>query len=82
MAANEGASGLQMQQHFGWKNVHMAQEYISTSKVAIKDVASKLAGFGDKEDKKKVESAPETNGEDNNVIDSMTKGLEEVKVAP
>ena len=80
MAANEGASGLQMQQHFGWKNVHMAQEYISTSKVAIKDVASKLAGSGDQEEKKKVESALQTNGEDNNVIDSMTKALEEVKV--
>ena len=82
MAANEGASGLQMQQNFGWKNIHMAQEYISTSKVAIKDVASKLAGFGDQKEKKKVESVAETNGEDNNVIDSMTKGLDEVKVAP
>ena len=42
-AADQGASALQMQQHFGWKNVAMAQEYMSTSKVAIKDVAQKLA---------------------------------------
>ena len=41
-----------------------------------------MAGFGDQKEKKKVESVAETNGEDNNVIDSMTKGLEEVKVAP
>ena len=38
-----GASALQMQQHFGWKNVAMAQEYMSTSKTAICDVAAKLA---------------------------------------
>ena len=38
-----GASALQMQQHFGWKNVAMAQEYMSTSKTAIRDVAAKLA---------------------------------------
>ena len=38
-----GASALQMQQHFGWKNIGMAQEYMSTSKTAIRDVAAKLA---------------------------------------
>ena len=38
-----GASALQMQQHFGWENVAMAQEYMSTSKTAIRDVAAKLA---------------------------------------
>ena len=38
-----GASGLQMQQHFGWKNVAMAQEYMSTSKTAIRYMAVKLA---------------------------------------
>ena len=41
-----------------------------------------MAGFGDQKENKKVESVAETNGEDNNVIDSMTKGLDEVKVAP
>ena len=38
-----GASALQMQQHFGWKNMAMALEYMSTSKTAIHDVAEKLA---------------------------------------
>ena len=43
-AADEGASPLQMQQHFGWKSVSMADEYISTSKAAIKVIAKTLAG--------------------------------------
>ena len=38
-----GASALQMQQHFGWENVAIAQEYMSTSKTAIHDIAGKLA---------------------------------------
>ena len=82
MAANEGASGLQMQQHFGWKNVQMAQEYISTSNVAIKDVASKLAGFGDKEEKKKAVVADEANREEKNVVDPVAKVKNKVVAAP
>ena len=49
-----GASALQMQQHFGWKNVAMAQEYMSTSKTAIHDVAAKLAS-------NEVEEEPKVN---------------------
>ena len=39
-----------MQSHFGWKNSGMAMEYISKSKVALKDVATKLA-FSESEEK-------------------------------
>ena len=43
VVADQGATSLQMQQHFGWKNDKMSMEYMSTSKTALKDVAGKLA---------------------------------------
>ena len=43
-AANQGLSAVQLQQHFGWANPSMCQEYISTSKAAVMDIAGKLAG--------------------------------------
>ena len=39
---------IQMQSYFGWKNSGMAMEYISKSKVALKDVATRLA-FSERE---------------------------------
>ena len=46
-AADAGASSEQLKQHFGWKSSEMASHYITTSKKAITDVASKLAGVGE-----------------------------------
>ena len=46
-AADAGASSEQLKQHFGWKSSDMASHYITTSKKAITDVASKLAGVGE-----------------------------------
>ena len=43
-AANQGLSTVQLQEHFGWANPSMCQEYISRSKAAIMDIAAKLAG--------------------------------------
>ena len=45
--ADQGATALQMQQHFGWKIASMAMEYISKSKVHVDDCGEKLAGGGD-----------------------------------
>ena len=47
VAADAGASPEQLKQHFGWKSSEMASHYITTSKKAITDVASKLAGVGE-----------------------------------
>ena len=38
--------------YFGWNNVAIAQEYMSTSKTAIRDVAAKLASNEVEEDPK------------------------------
>ena len=37
-----GATSEQMCDFFGWANVKMAGEYISTNKVAVKNVANKM----------------------------------------
>ena len=42
-AADLGATSLQMQSYYGWKNASMTLEYVSTSKAAIEDMAAKLA---------------------------------------
>ena len=41
-AADSGASPQQMIDFYGWKNCQMPQEYISTSKVAVKNMAHHL----------------------------------------
>ena len=41
-AADQGASSVQLQSHFGWKCPGMAMEYVSKSKAAIRDVAGLL----------------------------------------
>ena len=51
VAADAGASSEQLKQHFGWKSSEMANHYITTSKKAITEVASKLAGVGDQQKK-------------------------------
>merc|ERR1712098_504609 len=43
--ANQGATALQMQSMFGWKNSTIAHGYISKSKRASKEMASKLGSF-------------------------------------
>ena len=42
--ADAGATSDQMQDFFGWANAKMTTEYISTSKAAVKNLASKLQG--------------------------------------
>ena len=49
-AADLGATSLQMQSYYGWKNASMTLEYVSTSKAAIEDMAAKLA-HSESEDK-------------------------------
>lgn len=41
-AADSGATANQLMDFYGWSNSKVAQEYISTSKVAVKNMASKL----------------------------------------
>ena len=41
-AADQGASAVQLQSHFGWKSPGMAMEYVTKSKAAIRDVAGLL----------------------------------------
>ena len=43
VAADNGASAQQMIDFFGWNNVSMPQEYISTSKAAVKSMANNLS---------------------------------------
>jgi len=43
-AADGGSSSAQMTDFFGWKNASMCQEYVSTSKPAITNMAKKLVG--------------------------------------
>ena len=42
--ADVGATSEQMCDFFGWSNVKMAGEYVSTSKAAVRNVANKLLG--------------------------------------
>ena len=51
-AADSGSTPQQMVDFFGWKNVQMTQEYISTSKSAVQSMASHLEPSSH-EDKKK-----------------------------
>ena len=44
-AANGGMTSEQMQGFFGWKNASMCQEYISTSRPAIMQMAQTLCSF-------------------------------------
>ena len=46
LAADSGASPHQMMDFFGWQNPSMPQEYISTSKTAIKAMANHLQPSG------------------------------------
>ena len=48
-AADSGASAQQMIDFFGWNNVSMPQEYISTSKAAVKSMANNLISAVDNE---------------------------------
>ena len=41
-AADKGATAQQMTDFYGWKSVNMAQEYISTSKNAVNNMATLL----------------------------------------
>ena len=43
-AADQGATAQQLQDFYGWKNSSMAQEYVSTSKIALSTIAKSLAG--------------------------------------
>ena len=47
-AADEGATPQQLVDHYGWASAKLAQEYISTSKPARRDMASKLAASNSK----------------------------------
>lgn len=42
-AADQGASAQQLVDFYGWKSASMAQEYISTSKAALQNIAEKLS---------------------------------------
>jgi hypothetical protein len=54
-AADGGSSTAQMTEFFSWKNASMCQEYVSLSKPAIKNMATKLAAHMDKFDMNDVE---------------------------
>ena len=41
-AADSGATANQLMDFFGWANSKVAQEYVSTSKSAVKNMAAKL----------------------------------------
>ena len=43
-AADMGATPQQLVDFYGWKSTAMAQEYISTSKFALQNMATRLAG--------------------------------------
>jgi integrase len=43
-AADGGASAQQLMDFFGWANANMPQEYVSSSKVAVKSMAERLQG--------------------------------------
>ena len=45
-AADNGATAQQMTDFYGWKSVNMAQEYISTSKNAVNNMAAILKATG------------------------------------
>ena len=47
-AADSGASVQQLMDFYGWKNTNMPQEYISSSKVAVKGMAERLQCAGQK----------------------------------
>lgn len=61
MAADSGATSEQMMSFFNWKHPSMCQEYISTSKAAIKEMATKLSSTVKEKKKKKVENCVEGN---------------------
>ena len=42
-AADAGATVQQMMEFYGWQNTNMPQEYVSTSKAAVKTMAEKLS---------------------------------------
>ena len=50
-AADAGASSEQLVDFFGWKNSSMCKEYISSSKPAIMEMATKLASAGSQANK-------------------------------
>ena len=60
--ADQGATALQMQQHFGWKSASMAMEYISKSKVHVNDCGKKLAGGGDGSRQSVIQPVPGPSG--------------------
>ena len=45
-AADNGATAQQMTDFYGWKSANMAQEYISTSKNAVNNMAALLKATG------------------------------------
>lgn len=67
-AADQGASAVQMQSHFGWKSPQMAMEYVTKSKTAIKDVAALLSKGEEDGDHK--EDVREGNGQKEVTIDA------------
>ena len=61
---------MQMCDFFGWANSKMAGEYVSTSKAAVKNIASKLQGPAEpagssKEEQQLVEAGDDGNDEGN-----------------
>ena len=60
-AADSGATANQLMDFFGWANSKVAQEYVSTSKSAVKNMAAKLipASTVTSEAAEAVKSAPE-----------------------
>ena len=44
--AEAGASAQQMRDYFGWKNPNMANEYISTTKRSVKQMAERMLPTG------------------------------------
>jgi len=43
-AADSGATVAQLMDFYGWKSVSLPQEYVSSSKVSVKSMATKLQG--------------------------------------
>lgn len=71
MAADSGATSDQMMSFFNWKHPSMCQEYISTSKAAIKGMATKLSSKT-REEERKMASKEEVVETSNSFGDQQT----------
>ena len=79
--ADVGATSAQMCDFFGWANSKMAGEYISTSKAAVQNVASKLQGSSEtKQDEQNLELSKAAADQAEDIWDDWTPTDEDLKM--